>query len=139
MKYVVDASVAVKWYVPEINATEAELILDAGHDLFAPEQIYIEFGNIVWKKVRLKEITEDEGKKIIAEFQKVGIITYPHKQLLNAAYIGAILSGLTVYDWTYMALAVTLYCEFVTADEKLFKSLEKTKLKKYLVWVGNIA
>jgi predicted nucleic acid-binding protein len=37
-----------------------------------------------------------------------------------------------------MALALSLGCQFVTADERFYKALETTKLKKHLLWVGDI-
>ena len=39
MNYVVDASVAVKWYVPEDNSDDAERLLDPANELHAPELI----------------------------------------------------------------------------------------------------
>ncbi|MBC7908879.1 MAG: type II toxin-antitoxin system VapC family toxin [Pyrinomonadaceae bacterium] len=138
MIYVVDASAAVKWYVPEQYSDEAELLLDTQHELFAPELILPEVGNIIWKKVRRAELTEAEGNKIIKAFQAAGVVTIPHTNLLSAAYTGAVLSGQTVYDWTYLALALSLNCEFVTADEKFYRALEATRLKRNLLWVGDL-
>jgi predicted nucleic acid-binding protein len=138
MIYVVDASTAVKWYVPEEYSDEAVLLLDKQHELFAPELILPELGNIIWKKVRQGELTEAEGNKIIKAFQAAGVVTIPHTSLLSAAYTGAVLSSLTVYDWTYLALAVSLDCEFVTADEKFYRALVAPRLKKNLLWVGDV-
>ena len=53
-KLVVDASVVIKWFVPEPFSLEARRILDdyrAGSlDLVAPDLLNAEVGNIVWKK-----------------------------------------------------------------------------------------
>ena len=38
MKCVVDASVAVKWYVPEIHSARAERLLDQANELHAPDR-----------------------------------------------------------------------------------------------------
>ena len=139
MKTVVaDASVAVKWYISENFTTEAEKLLDGSYEIHAPELIIPEFGNIIWKKVRHGEITDREALLVISAFQKQNIAFHAHQTLINAAFTGAKISGQTVYDWTYLALAVSLSCEFVTADEKFYRSLEKTKLKKHLKWVGNL-
>ncbi|HEY0544764.1 MAG TPA: type II toxin-antitoxin system VapC family toxin [Pyrinomonadaceae bacterium] len=139
MIYVVDASTAVKWYVPEKHSDEAQLLLDTQHELFAPELILPELGNIIWKKVRRGELTEAEGNKLIKAFQAAGVSTIPHTNLLSAAYAGAVLSGQTVYDWTYLALALSMDCEFVTADQKFYRALEPTRLKRNLLWVGDVA
>lgn len=51
MIYVVDVSVSVKWYVPELFEKEADKILNDDNDLHAPELILPEFSNIIWKKI----------------------------------------------------------------------------------------
>jgi predicted nucleic acid-binding protein len=135
---VADASVAVKWYLSENFTTEAEKLLDGSYEIHAPELFIPEFGNIIWKKVRRNELTDREASQIISVFQKQSIAYHSHQTLLNAAFTGAKITGQTVYDWTYLALAISLSCEFVTADEKFYNSLEKTKLKKYLIRVGDL-
>ncbi len=140
MIHVVDASTAIKWYVPESHSAEAQLLLDAKKfQLHAPELIWAEFGSIVWKKFRRGQITDFEAKQITAEFLKVGIQTHRHGALLNAALYGAMQTGQTVYDWSYLALAVSLNCQMVTADEKFYQALETTKLKLHLIFVGDLS
>ena len=135
---VVDASVAVKWYVPEVHTLEAEKLLNNTYEIHAPELMLPEFGNIVWKKVRKKDLTELEATQIIKAFGIQSIAFHSHQSLLKAAFTGALLSGQTVYDWSYLALAISLSCQFVTADERFYKALENTKLKKHLIWVGDV-
>ena len=48
MKWVVDASVAAKWLVPEADSPLAEALLD--DDLLAPDLLFAEVGNILWNK-----------------------------------------------------------------------------------------
>ncbi len=138
MKRVVDASVAIKWYVPEIYEQEASRLQQSGDEFYAPELILPEFGNIVWKKVTRREITEKEGQRIVSEFSKAKLIYHSQRQIIKSAFTGATMTNQTVYDWTYMALALSLRCQFVTADMRFYKTLETTKLKKYLLWVGDI-
>jgi predicted nucleic acid-binding protein len=137
MNYVVDASVAVKWYIPEIYEKEATKLLKGGHRLHVPELILPEFSNIIWKKARRGEITGSEGDRIIAAFSRKRWTVHTHKQTIRSAYTGAEATGQTVYDWTYLALAVSLSCEFVTADEKFFKALENTTFKTNVKWIGD--
>ena len=109
-----------------------------GRVFHAPELVLPEFANIIWKKVLRAEITDKEGQKIVSEFTKTSLIFHPHEKFIRSAYTGARLTNLTVYDWTYLSLALMLDCEFVTADEKFYKALEKTKLKKHLLWVVDV-
>ena len=138
MKYVVDASVAIKWYVPEIYEQEATRILQGNHLLHVPELIYPEFANILWKKVRRGEISAAEGQQIIAAFSKQRLSPHSHQQLVQSVFAGAEATSQTAYDWTYLALAISLSCELVTADEKFYQALKNTPLQKNLIWIGNV-
>jgi len=62
--YVVDASVVIKWFVPEILEAEAKRWLDSSNVFYAPDLLLPECGNILWKKARLKEITEAEASRL---------------------------------------------------------------------------
>lgn len=138
MIIVPDASVAVKCYVAEVYTLEAEKLLNGSYEIHAPELILPEFGSIIRKKVLRRDLTEKEAARIIDRFGKQSITFHSHLPLLKTAFTGAQLSGQTVYDWSYLALAVSLSCEFITADKELYQALENTTLKKYLVWIGDI-
>jgi predicted nucleic acid-binding protein len=61
--YVVDASIAIKLYVPEVHSAEAIRFFSDGHELIVPEFMLAEVANIVWKKsALLDELTEAQGK-----------------------------------------------------------------------------
>ncbi|MBX3277517.1 MAG: type II toxin-antitoxin system VapC family toxin [Acidobacteria bacterium] len=139
MKYVVDASLAVKWYVPEVHSDAAERLLDPVHELCAPDLIVPEFGNIVWKKIARRELTELQGRNIIAAFTDVPFIIYPTAALLKPAFEGAVKSAQTVYDWMYLALAVSLGCRMATADEKFYRAVSARHLAAHLCWVADIS
>ena len=137
MRYVVDASVAVKWYVPEVCEQAATRLLKGRHELHVPELILPEFSNIIWKKVRRGELSAAEGSKIINAIAKKSWTVHSHQQTLRSAYTGAEATGQTVYDWTYLALAISLSCEFVTADQRFYKAIEPTPFASNLKWVGS--
>lgn len=137
MSYVVDASVAVKWYVPEIYEQEATRLLKGSYRFHIPELLLPEFSNIMWKKVRRGEITPAEGEKIVTAISRKRWTIHSHKRIIKSAYIGAEATGQTVYDWTYLALAIALSKEFVTADERFFKAIEITSFKKNIKWIGD--
>ena len=137
MNYVIDASVAIKWYVPEIYEQEATRFLKSLSSLHVPELIYPEVSNIIWKKIRRGEITLLEGEEIVGTIARKRWTIHSHRNLIKSAFAGAEATGQTVYDWTYPALAIRLSCEFVTADERFYKALEKTAFKTNLKWVGD--
>lgn len=138
MIIVSDASVAVKWYVAEIYTPEAEKLLDGTFEIHAPELILPEVGSIIWKKFRRNDLTEKESDAIMTAFSRQNIAFHSHKFLLKSAFTLARQTGQTVYDCSYLALAVSLACEFITADERFYNALEKTNFKKHLLWIGDI-
>lgn len=138
MSFVVDASVAIKWYVEEDHSESAAKLLISGSDLHVPELIYPEFGNILWKKVRRGEAFPSEARDIVDRFRRLALQIHPHTLLLKSAYIGAEITGQTVYDWIYLSLAVFLDCRLITAERRFFDSLSNSSISKNLLWVGNI-
>jgi predicted nucleic acid-binding protein len=136
--YVVDASVAVKWYIPEVHSEKAACLLDGTHELIAPDLLLPEFGNILWKKVQRGQISVETSRQILQEFKAVTLQTYPSEPLLDNAVDLAIALGRTVYDCFYLALAITKKCQMVTADEKFCNALQNSNFVKNILWVEDI-
>jgi predicted nucleic acid-binding protein len=141
-RFVVDAGVAIKWYVPESDEAEARRLLDPGFELHVPELFFPEFGNVVWKKARVlkvPEMTTDEGLDAIRLLLGVTLTVHPMAPLLEAAYgIAAGPGRPTVYDSCYLVLAEALGCRLVTADRVFYDAMKKTKRHApYLLWVAD--
>ena len=138
MNVVVDASVAIKWFLAEDHTADAESLISSDFDIHAPELAISEFGNIVWKKLRYGDVQTGEGAAIVDAFFKVGINFHSNGPLLSAAVEIAVESGQTVYDCTYLALAIALDCPVITADRKFFLGLRNTRFRNQIVWIENI-
>ena len=134
-RFIVDASVAIKWYVPEIHSEAAARLLDPEIHLSAPDLIYPEFGNILWKKMRRGQILGEEAVEAVAAFRKVGIDSYPSDVLLPSAFELAAALDRTVYDCMYLAVAIARDCPLVTADQKFHDALLKTSLAGQIHWI----
>jgi hypothetical protein len=61
---VVDASVVIKWFIDEVHAEAARRLQAEHYDLLAPDVLWPESGNILWKKVRRGELTTAEARLI---------------------------------------------------------------------------
>jgi predicted nucleic acid-binding protein len=134
-KYVIDASVAIKWFVPEILEAEAKRWLDPSFMLSAPDLLLPEFGNILWKKVRRKELAEAEAKRIADELLRAPLYFLHSPDLLIDALTLANATGSTVYDCMYLQAAIWQDCQFVTADRKFYNALQLTAHKSRVVWI----
>ena len=66
MMIVVDASVAIKWFVDEPLHPEARHICKYQFGIQAPDIILVEVANVAWKKTQQKEIKSEQVFGIIA-------------------------------------------------------------------------
>ena len=140
MKLVIDANVLIKLYVPEVLSQKADLLFrDAENrrvELIAPNLIYPEAGNILWKKQRLKELSRLDVKEITDALLSLPLVVEPVKLLLPLAVDIATGYNITVYDAAYVALATVYKTTLVTADKKLVDNLSKTILTNNIRWLG---
>mgnify|MGYP001819520434 FL=1 len=132
---VIDASVAIKWYLLEIHAGAALEYLDERFTLIVPELFFAEFGNILWKKSRLGEISIAEAHGILDEIERVPLQQHDIHSLLKPAFELATVHNSSVYDCVYLALAVTGGCQMVTADRKFFDKVVSGEYSGSIQWV----
>ena len=134
-RFVVDASVAVKWFVPEIHSREAVTLLDSAHTLLAPDLVLTEVANALWKKTRRGELRPGEARLVLGSLAAVGLELVPSRELVEAALELALRAGCTVYDGVYLALAIHHNCPLVTADRRLRTLTALRGLAKHLMWL----
>jgi len=130
--FVVDASVAIKWFLDEIHSEAALRLLDPTIERWAPDLIGPEVANVLWKKVRRNELSRDEAAEILAAFQAIGVQTVPSGTLLTAALRIAVELDRTVYDSLYVALAVARSCQLISADQKLISAVAASSLAEHI-------
>ena len=138
MSFVVDASVAVKWFLPEIHTAAALRLLGRGQRLLAPDLLNAEFSNVLWKRVRRGDITFVEADTVLANFLTLPITIYPSGPWMRTALDLACSTGRTAYDSLYLALATANACPLVTADQRFFDALRHGPLATSLLWVEDL-
>ena len=125
-RLVVDASVAVKWVVEEAGTEEALSLLERSA-LSAPDLLMAECANILWKKVRRGELTEQEAGLAGQLIQRADLDVQPTRPLMLRALDLAIALDHAAYDCIYLALAVENGWRFVTADERFVRKLAELR------------
>jgi predicted nucleic acid-binding protein len=136
--HVVDASVVIKWFVDEVHAASARRLQEDQYELFAPDLLWPECGNILWKKVRRGELTLDEARLIWGGLEQQPISAFQSRLVLDLALEVAFDTNRTVYDSCYLALAMLIGCQLVTADQKLFNALQGGSYATHVCWVANL-
>jgi predicted nucleic acid-binding protein len=136
--FIVDASVGLKWFVPEIHDADARRLQDPAHQLHVPTLFDVEIGNILWKKFRRGELTRAEADTRLAQLPGLPVARNPEAPLLTSAFDLAARTQRTVYDCLYLALAMHLGGRMVTADQKLYNALNGTALASNICWIQDV-
>jgi predicted nucleic acid-binding protein len=139
--YVLDASVAAKWFLPAVDEPltgEAlrllRLYAKAQVGLLVPDLFFPEFSNIFWKAERRGRCNASVTDAAVIEILRGGFLTFPTSPLIQPAIQIARAYSRAVYDCVYIALAVETNTHLVTADQKLANSVPGMPV----TWLGLI-
>jgi predicted nucleic acid-binding protein len=134
---VIDASVAVKWIIDEEGTTEALAL--RGRALAAPDLLIAECANILWKKVRHNELSEQEAVFAAGLLARADIELMAMRPYLEAAVRIAVALDHPAYDCIYIALAEAEGLRFVTADMSLLRKIGRQASERYADRVVGLA
>jgi len=116
---VVDTSVAVKWVVPDDGAGVEHGTADALHllsrGLVAPDCLFGEFANALFKKVRRGEIGMQQAREAVSILPTI-VDLVPMAGLISPALELAFHLSHPVHDCTFLALALQIEHPLVSAD-----------------------
>jgi predicted nucleic acid-binding protein len=128
MKYVIDASVAVRWKLKASHYVEARRLRSDYerqiHELLAPETIIWETANAFIKAERGRVIPAGEAKTYFYDFLRTQPLSYGASQFIHAAMDLALQTIAGLYDSMYVTLAQREKCEFFTTDDRLIRTLQ---------------
>jgi len=127
VSWVVDASIAVKWVIPEVLSDEADRVRDGEDDVLAPDLLLVEVANALWKKTAAKEISAREADAAFDLVRRSGIDLRPTGPLLARAMDVARRLAHPAYDCVYLALAEREHAAFVTPDQHLLRRLSRRR------------
>jgi predicted nucleic acid-binding protein len=137
--YVIDTSVAIKWYIPETHSVEAKAYIAKGVDRHAPDYLLAEAASVVLKRLRTRDVklrlSDDEGRMVMAALKVSPIQLHESRPLIDPAFAMAEKIGASLYDCLFLALAIRLGGQLVTADQKLFKKIKISQHADRARWV----
>ena len=140
MILVLDASVVVKWLVPEEGQLDAFAILDSTTHVAAPHLIVSEVATALSKKVRLEAVPLKEAREALNLWLEHFIpkgrpVLHLDEKLLPDALDLSVKFNHQLSDCIYLALARKLDARLVTADEK-FVSKARLMGEKRVIALG---
>jgi len=136
MRQVVDASIIVKLYFAEEHSDAAERRMRDASPALAPDLIWAEIANVIWKRQRRGDLAPQEAARSMELALDLPLIIYESVDLIPDALDLAMKYDRSTYDCLYLALAVRHNCDMITADRRLVNSLQNTPLQKHIAWIG---
>ncbi|MBD0389740.1 MAG: type II toxin-antitoxin system VapC family toxin [Nostoc sp. C3-bin3] len=137
-QYVLDASIAIKWFIPKVYSDAARRLIASNYTFLVPDFFFPEVGNVLWKRVRRGEDTAENARQTLTDLNAVPVEVYLSQPLMPLALNIALQTDRAVYDSLYLALAITQQCRMVTADKKFYNALKTSSYAINLLWVENI-
>lgn len=127
--FVVDASIAVKWLLPEPGRAAALALLDlsrAGRvELIAPALILMEVANVLAKRCRQKYFDQSKADQLFTAFESnaPAIVELPNQSRL--AFMLSLERHISLWDSVYLALALGRDAKLLTADERFYRAVSR--------------
>lgn len=131
-RFVLDASVAVKWFLPEIHQAESFNLLKSNPVLIAPEFLKVEFDSILSKWCRSGRFNYERAEEVRSVFNKIKIYFVDLDDIADISFEISAKMPVTYYDALYLCTAKLYECKMVTFDRKLYKSVKDSEFETYL-------
>lgn len=140
MDYVIDASVIVKWFIPEEESDKAgrlkELLARGEASLYSPRYTLVEFANALTLHPLVKLSEDDITDAISASEGMVTLTDLTHEEWGAAIKLAREIPT-AVYDSAYLALSLNMDMKFITADSKLYARLPNN-LKPHVILLRDL-
>ncbi len=130
--YVIDASFAIKWILPEKGSDKALSVLGNLQRFFVPDLFLIESDSIITKKVRKDELDVSEAPALRSKVRKFPYITIPYNDISKFAFELSSTMYISHYDACYLAVAIEQSGVLYTADIRMYNGLQSTPFGDYV-------
>lgn len=138
MTTVLDASVALKWFIEEDGSEQAAALVAGSELLIAPDLIMAEVCNAAWKAVRAGTMLPAQQDYAASRLPAILDELVPLPPLAKrAAEMSRILDH-PAYDCFYLALAEQRAAPLVTADRRLLGRVKGTEWEGLLMNLRNL-
>jgi predicted nucleic acid-binding protein len=138
MTLVVDASVAIKWFIEEAGRAQAKRVLDVA-DRQAPDLLIAEVANVVWKKTLRGQVSETQARLICASIAHCFDVLHRSDSLIERAIAMAMMLRHPVYDCLYLACAERAGARLATADRRLIAVAQGSALAPLVLDIDDLA
>lgn len=133
---VVDASVALKWFLKkEKDRDKARLLLrqfaDGKIKFIVPSLWLYEIANAFKNNIYQKMISKVTAKRYLRQVKDLDIVSVDFEPIVDTAFNLSVKLGISVYDAAYISLSKSQNLPFYTADQKLLDKIPVSFKKVY--------
>ena len=139
MRFVVDASVAVKLLVDEPDSDAARELAASAQELHAPRLMASEVANALWRKARLGQIERADASAALALLSDMPVRWNDDETVSADAVRLALALDHPVYDCMYLALAHRIGATVVTADRRFVTAAAPTQHRETVLTLADYA
>ena len=133
MILVVDASIAIKWFVEEERRHFARRLLGEDVTRAAPALILTEVANALRKKVASNEVTADQARAALAALPDCFSNLIASEAILATAFEMSLELNHFLGDCVYLACAQLVGGQMITDDRKFLERVSATKYSGLIV------
>ncbi|MEW6123603.1 MAG: type II toxin-antitoxin system VapC family toxin [Pseudomonadota bacterium] len=130
---IVDASVAVKWFVDEEDTDRATLLLERAERICAPRIILGEVANAIWKTVRRGDMSQELGAEAVADLPRFVTLLFDTDHFMADALRIACALDHPIYDCLYVESARRLKLPLVTADARMARKFSAGPYAQHII------
>jgi predicted nucleic acid-binding protein len=138
-RYVADASTVATFLFQEPLVEQARCLLFSGQATLAPDLIYAELANVIWKRNARGMIGELEAMALLKDVWEIPLEITSCNPLAGVALKLAMGTKRSAYDCIYLALASTSDATMVTTDMRLINALTNTPWAEHVAWLGDVS
>lgn len=132
MIFVIDASVAAKWFVEEVHRAAALDILRQDVLLHAPDWVVSEVARVLFRKWDAREIGAQQARLALDALPQYFDRMHRASDLIPRAFDLALELPHGIHDCLYLACAESVQGTLVTADTGFVRSARRTPYAGYV-------
>jgi hypothetical protein len=135
--FIVDASVAVKWFVAETDSLVADELSASNHRLFAPRLIVAEVANALARKAMAGLMSAAEACVYLRSLPHYFDDVLAVDELMEPALENACAIRHPIYDLIYLEAARRLDAQLITADQKFTAKIAGTGFARHVTLLSD--
>jgi predicted nucleic acid-binding protein len=135
--FIVDASVAVKWFVAETDSLVADELSASNHRLFAPRLILTEVANTFVRKAMAGLMSAAEAGVYLRSLPHYLDGILPVEELIESALESACAIRHPIYDLIYLEAARRRDAQLLTADRRFIAKIAGSDLARHVTLLSD--